>query len=141
MSGSDSSAAANHPIGWLSAQSGFGVDAIRFYERIGLLPTARRTAAGYRVYGGADVERLGFVRRAQNFGFSLEEIARLLEGRSEEEGVAAARDIAREKLALVEAKAAELARLRADLQELVERCPGAGEAADCPIYGALEQRK
>ena len=87
------------------------------------------------------MERLGFVRRAQNFGFSLEEIARLLEGRSEEEGVAAARDIAREKLALVEAKAAELARLRADLQELVERCPGAGEAADCPIYGALEQRK
>lgn len=138
MSTEKQAASASHPIGWLANESGFGVDAIRFYERIGLLPPARRTPAGYRVYGSADLDRLGFVRRAQNFGFTLDEIGRLLQARGGEGSVAAALDIAREKLALVEARAAELMRLRADLEELVSRCPGAGAVDECPIYGALE---
>ncbi len=51
---------------------------IRFYEDVGVLPPAERTDAGHRLYGDADVERLGFVRTAQRFGFSLDEIREIL---------------------------------------------------------------
>jgi MerR family copper efflux transcriptional regulator len=125
-------------IGALSRLSGVGVDAIRFYERKGLLPPAARRASGYRVYVQRDAERLGFIRRAQTFGFSLEEIAVLLRSRDGTSGVAAAKALAQEKLAALEVRAAELLKLKADLALLVDHCPGSGDAADCPILGAFE---
>lgn len=125
-------------IGQLSKASGVGVDAIRFYERKGLLPAAARRASGYRVYWRRDADRLGFIRRAQAFGFSLEEIAVLLRSREEAGGVAAAKALAQVKLAALEVRAAELLKLKAELALLVNHCPGAGEAADCPILSAFE---
>lgn len=125
-------------IGQLSKASGVGIDAIRFYERKGLLPAAARSASGYRKFGRTDQDRLGFIRRAQAFGFSLEEIAVLLRSRKQQGGVAAAKTLAREKLAALEERAAELLRLKAELTRLVDRCPGAGNVADCPILGAFE---
>jgi DNA-binding transcriptional MerR regulator len=125
-------------IGQLSKASGVGVDAIRFYERKGLLPAAARRASGYRVYGRRDADRLGFIRRAQGFAFSLEEIAVLLRSRKEAGGVAATKMLAKVKLAALEVRAAELLKLKAELALLVSHCPGAGETADCPILGAFE---
>lgn len=125
-------------IGQLSRASGVGIDAIRFYERKGLLPAAARRASGYRVYERRDVDRLGFIRRAQGFGFSLEEIAVLMRSREQAGGVAAAKALAQVKLAALEEQAAELLKLKAELAQLVKQCSGAGEAVDCPILGAFE---
>lgn len=65
-------------IGDLAKQSGAGVQALRFYERSGLLPKPNRTEAGYRVYSEADLRRVELIRQAKRLGFSLEEIKRIL---------------------------------------------------------------
>ncbi len=65
-------------IGELAEQSGVNRETLRYYERRGLLSPARRTASGYRVYDGESAARLLFIKRAQAFGFSLEEIRDLL---------------------------------------------------------------
>lgn len=63
-------------IGQLARQAGVPVDTVRYYERQQLLPTARRSAGGYRVFGDTDLTRLQFIRRAKALGFTLDEIAR-----------------------------------------------------------------
>jgi MerR family transcriptional regulator, copper efflux regulator len=65
-------------IGVVAKRIGLSVDAIRFYERNALLPTATRTEGGFRQYGESDVETLGFIRRVQGLGFKLSEIRGLL---------------------------------------------------------------
>lgn len=65
-------------IGQLAKLAGVKPDTVRFYERSGLLPRAARSAAGYRVYDEAAVQRLRFVRKAQGLGFSLDEVRRIL---------------------------------------------------------------
>ena len=65
-------------IGEVAEQSGMTVEAVRFYERQGLLPRPPRTEAGYRIYADADFRRLLFIRQAQRLGFSLQEIVRIL---------------------------------------------------------------
>ena len=65
-------------IGDVAKQTGMTVEAVRFYERQGLLPKPPRTEAGYRLYADADLRRLQFIRQAQRLGFSLQEIVRIL---------------------------------------------------------------
>lgn len=65
-------------IGQLAKLAGVKADTVRFYERSGLLPRAARSAAGYRVYDEATVQRLRFVRKAKGLGFSLDEVRRIL---------------------------------------------------------------
>ncbi len=124
-------------IGQLARSVGVGIDAIRFYERIGLLPAAKRSAAGYRLYNGEDRQRLAFIRRAQDLGFSLEEIASLLKLSRPGGDVAAARALAAEKLEVVNGRIEELLRLRVALESLVAACPGHGDPSHCPILAAL----
>ncbi len=125
-------------IGELSRRSGVGIDAIRFYEREALLPPAARRESGYRDYRADDLDRLHFIRRAKALGFNLGEIRELMSlSRRTDGDMAAVRDAAAEKLADVEAKMAELARIRDALAGLVEACPGHGPLAHCPIVGAL----
>lgn len=66
-------------IGELAERTGMSRDAIRYYERMGVLPEATRSESGYRVYGASDVERLAFIAQAQALGLKLEEIAEVLE--------------------------------------------------------------
>lgn len=124
-------------IGRLARTAGVGIDTIRYYERIGLLPAPRRSAAGYRLYTGTERQQLEFIRRAQDLGFSLQEIAALLKLSRRGGSVAQARELATKKLTAVRAKLVELERLRTALESLVDRCPGAGDPAHCPIIGAL----
>jgi DNA-binding transcriptional MerR regulator len=65
-------------IGQLADQTGTSVQALRFYERSGLLPKATRTESGYRVYGAPDLRRVELIRQAKRLGFSLDEIKRVL---------------------------------------------------------------
>ncbi len=126
-------------IGQLARSAHVAVDTIRFYEKQGLMPRAARRASGYREYGNDDVRRLQFIRRAKELGFSLEEIAGLLALRhSSGRGVEKVKAVARQKLQQVDAKLAELQRLRAVLSELVAACPGHGATEACPILRAFD---
>jgi DNA-binding transcriptional MerR regulator len=66
-------------IGEVAQRAGVSIDAIRYYERRGVLPRAERTASGYRVFGEESVSRLGLVRRLQNLGFTLDEVVDALQ--------------------------------------------------------------
>ncbi len=77
-------------IGQVAAGAGVNIQTVRYYERRGLLPRAPRTASGYRQYDPDAVARLRFIKRAQDLGFSLQEIAELLELRVEHGAACAA---------------------------------------------------
>ena len=129
-------------IGEVARRSGVSVQAIRFYEREGLLPEPARRPSGYREYTGDAVRRLRFIRRAKDLGFSLREIRELLALRVEPGatcGTVQAR--VREKVARVEAKIAELERIRDALEALAEACSGTGPTSSCPILDALDHEE
>jgi MerR family transcriptional regulator, copper efflux regulator len=118
-------------------QSGVSAKMIRYYESLGLLPEARRTAAGYRIYDAREVHTLRFVRRARDLGFSIEEIQHLLglwqnRGRSSRD----VRKVAQQHLADLDRRIAELQTMRRTLQQLVDHCHG-DQRPDCPILDDL----
>lgn len=125
-------------IGQLSRAAGVPIDTIRYYEREQVLPPARRRANGYREYGAGDAQRLRFIRRAKALGFALDDIRSLL-ALSDTRGadMAQVRVAAQEKLDLVQARIAELERVRDALRGLVDACPGHGTLDACPIMAAL----
>lgn len=125
-------------IGALARRAGVGIDTIRYYEREGLLPAPLRRASGYRSYGDATVTQLRFIRRAKLLGFTLEEIRDLLAlSRDRSHGVKAVKRRAEERLHALDARIADLTRVRNGLAELVAACPGRGEPEHCPILLAL----
>jgi MerR family copper efflux transcriptional regulator len=123
-------------IGKLAKLAGVSIDTVRYYERNGLLAPSTRLASGYRRYGDLELARLRFIRRAQKLGFSLKEINSLL-SLSARRNVAQVKRSAQAKLADVDARIADLQRVREGLAILVEACPGHGQASDCPILRAL----
>ncbi len=127
-------------IGELAHRTGVPIDTVRYYERQGLLPQPERQPSGYRRYRSSDVTRLRFVRRAKALGFTLEEIRELLalSGRREDD-MGSLKAAAEHKLADIEAKLAELVRIRDGLRTLIEACPGHGALETCPILHALDE--
>ncbi len=128
-------------IAGLARAGGVGVETIRYYQRRGLLETPERAggsshSGGIRRYGEADVRRLRFIRSAQAAGFTLEQIAELLEldaGRDR----ARARALATERIAALDAKIAELQAARSSLQTLASACKGS--TGPCPIIETFER--
>jgi MerR family transcriptional regulator, copper efflux regulator len=126
-------------IGEVARQTGVSVEAIRYYERLGLIGEAPRTRSGYRRFAPGVLRRLRFIQRAQRLGFSLEQIRELLELRSSPRASAAdVRRLAQAKLAQVESKLADLERIRQALLDVSCACSGRGAVSDCPILEALE---
>lgn len=123
-------------IGRLAERAGVGIDTVRFYERAGLLPLAARSGGGYRLYGEDDIARLRFIRRAKALGFSLEDIAELLT-LSAGGSRAPIKQLAERRLADLDARIAELGRMRAALAQSAQQCSGHGSAAGCPIIESL----
>ncbi len=127
-------------IGQLAAQTGCTPEAVRFYERQGVLPIpARRGDGNYRLYTSADVERVRFLRRARELGFALDDVKELMELASSDpsrpcEEVDA---IARGHLAQVEEKLAQLKRLRTELRHVIDACAGDAGIGHCRILGTL----
>jgi MerR family transcriptional regulator, copper efflux regulator len=125
-------------IGTVARRAGVPIDTIRYYEREGLLPEPLRRASGYRSYNESAIKRLRFIRRAKDLGFTLEEIRDLLALSSNRSGgVKAVRKRAEQRLADINARIAELTRIRKGLQQLIEACPGHGDPEHCPILRAL----
>lgn len=131
---------ARHPgltIGDLGRTTGTKVETIRYYERIGLLPSPPRTQGNYRSYGAAELGRLSFIRRSRDLGFSLDQIRALLALAGDHSCDCADIDaIAGEHLRAVERKIADLSAMRRELKAVIASCSG-GVVADCRIIEAL----
>jgi MerR family copper efflux transcriptional regulator len=129
-------------IGAVAKRVGVAIDTIRYYEREGLLPEPPRRASGYRSYDDSAVRQLRFIRRAKDLGFTLEEIRDLLAlSADRQRGVKAVKKRAQERLAAIDARIAELTRVRDGLEQLVDACPGHGSPDQCPILRALADQE
>lgn len=124
-------------IGELGRVTATKVETIRYYEQTGLLPPPARTSSNYRSYGDGHLARLSFIRRARDLGFSLDQVRALLELSDDKaRDCATVDDLARDHLAEVERKIADLEALKAALSDLIASCCG-GTVADCRILEAL----
>jgi DNA-binding transcriptional MerR regulator len=133
---------AQFTIGELAARAGLTRDALRYYERLGVIPKAPRTAGGFRVYSVDVLARLQFIKQAQRHGLSLAEILELLRlGTSH--GVSQCRrvqQLLQRKLADVDARVTELQAFRQTLGDYLAQCDRTltrGADADCPVIEAL----
>lgn len=125
-------------IGRLAELAQVNIDTIRYYERQKLLPPAARTASGYRQYTQSDLERLRFVLRSKELGFTLSEIGDLLSlTGNRDSDMHGVKRKAEQRLEQVERKIAELRRVKRGLKKLIDACPGQGELKCCPIVAAL----
>jgi len=124
-------------IGETARISGVNTKAIRYYESIGLIPEAERTATGYRVYTNHDVNVLRFIKRARSLGFGIGQIERLL-GLWQDKHRASAdvKRIAQEHIDELDARITEMQAMADTLRELVIACHG-DERPDCPILHDL----
>lgn len=121
--------------------SGVGVETVRFYERKGLIARPLKpVSGGIRDYGPDIVDRICFIRQAQEIGFSLREIGELLSLRADPDADCAdVRGRAIEKRDEVQAKLAQLSRMSDALDELIASCPGGGDVKACTILDALQR--
>ena len=124
-------------IGDLARVTGTKVETVRYYERIGLLPAPDRTSGNYRAYDATHLNRLSFIRRARDLGFSIEQLRELLSLADQTDRSCEAVDaIAREHLCEVERKISDLQALRRELDTIISQC-GCGTIAECRIIEAL----
>lgn len=127
-------------IGAAAAASGCHIETIRYYERVGLLPHPARTDGGYREYQPKEVDRLRFITRGRELGFSLEEIRSLLT--LSDDPALSCHDVdqlARHHLADIEQRVRELRGIARELQRTIASCAG-GKRGQCAILGSLRQR-
>lgn len=128
-------------IGEVSQASGVGVEALRFYERSGLLGSPARTASGYRVYNVNVLDRLAFIKKAQTLGFSLDEIRRIIEeSNAGESPCAEVREIVRRRLSEIDKHLRDLRRYRKELATTLQEWDGKG-AEEGDICGLIEGSK
>ena len=125
-------------IGRVAKATGVSVETIRYYQRLKLLDEPQKPLGGVRRYGDATVARMRFIKRAQELGFSLAEVQRLLT-LEDPQSCSVARTLAEEKLAMVESRVADLGRLRRVLKDLIGRCEARRGKVACPIIETLAE--
>jgi Cu(I)-responsive transcriptional regulator len=126
-------------IGQAAANGGVSAKMIRHYESIGLINPARRTDAGYRVYGEKDVHTLRFIRQARSLGFSITQIRELLSlWQNQRRSSNKVKELALNHIHDMEERISELQQLKQVLEHLVHHCRG-DERPDCPILKHLAQ--
>lgn len=126
-------------IGQLAKEAGVNVETIRFYERKGLIPEPPRRESGYRQYAKNEVARIKFIKRAQELGFTLKEVAELLALRVDPHTTCAeVKNQAEAKIAQIEEKLRALEKMKSALVKLAAECAGSGPSSECPILEYLE---
>ena len=135
-------------IGQISTQAGVSIDAIRFYERNGLLVAPRRSVGGFRLYSSSHLSTLQFIRNLQALGFSLKEIREFLSLRSDDlRACSAVQKMIDHKLHDVHAKRIALAKLEAELKVALKKCnsepkrPRGKQNGRCPVLTAYKRSK
>ena len=126
----------NLTIGTLAKRAGVNVETNRYYQRRHLLLEPAKPRAGFRHYTPDTVKRVRFIKRAQALGFTLEEITGLL-ALDEGKACSETRGIAAHKLELIEAKIADLSKMKKALSRLVHACDASSADAPCPIIHLL----
>ncbi|PIC56965.1 Hg(II)-responsive transcriptional regulator [Sporosarcina sp. P12(2017)] len=125
-------------IGELAEKCNVNKETIRYYERLGLIPKPSRTESGYRIYTEQTVDRLNFIKRIQELGFTLNEIDKLLGVVDRDE--AKCRDMydfTVYKIEDIQQKIQGLKRIEQMLIDLKERCPANKDIYECPIIETL----
>lgn len=126
-------------IGSVAGAAGVKVPTVRYYERRGIIAEPPRTASGYRQYDESVVDRIRFIKRAQELGFTLDEIEDLLALRVEgPDSCTAVEEATSSKLRDVERKIRELERLRGVLARLARSCQAREATGECPVLEVLE---
>jgi len=124
-------------IGSLAEQTGVSPKTIRYYESVSLLPRAERQANGYRTYSEIDIATVNFIHRARNLGFSIKQVAALLElWQDKNRASADVKALALEHIREIEDRIGELEALRLTLVDLTEHCQG-DHRPDCPILDGI----
>jgi DNA-binding transcriptional MerR regulator len=124
-------------IGQLGQATDTKIETIRYYEKIGLLPAPGRTAGNYRSYTAAHLQRLGFIRRARDLGFTIEDVRELLKLAAYDESSCEDVDqLVAHHLETTEQKIKALMRLRRELRDTLNSCKG-GRIAECQVIQAL----
>jgi DNA-binding transcriptional MerR regulator len=130
--------------GQVAERAGVNVETLRYYERRGLIAAPARTLGGHRTYSDDTVALLRVIKSAQRLGFTLDEVAELLDAGSRRQPTADLRTRALAKIDQIEQKISDLVTIRASLQQVVEaRCDSlAGcTCVECPIpYAGLAQK-
>jgi|SRR5690554_3190007 len=125
-------------IGQLARRTGTKAETIRYYEKIGLLDEPMRSASNYRFYSDEDVQRLRFVRRTRELGFSIEQIRELMAFACHgEHDCSDVDNMVQAHVEDIEGKIRDLQALQTELGRMVRSCPG-GSIGDCRILGALD---
>ncbi|BAW80380.1 MerR family transcriptional regulator [Candidatus Nitrosoglobus terrae] len=123
-------------IGKLAAATGVSIETIRYYQRRGLLSIPSKPLNSHRCYPPEQIKRLRFIRRAKALGFTLNEIASLLQF-DEVCACAETRAFATQKLQIIDAKLADLTAMRKALANLIYECELSGMKGACPIIHTL----
>ena len=122
-------------IGKLAKQAGINLETIRYYQRIGLIEQPLKPENGYRIYPQSTLNRLQFIQRAKQLGFSLAEIKQLLQ--LEEDTCEHTRKLAEQKQQLIKQKIADLQTLANTLEQYIQACYCSDDHQDCPIIKAF----
>lgn len=129
-------------IGKVAKKALVNIETIRYYERQGLIPLPPRRESGYRQYPEDTVDRVRFIKRAQELGFSLKEVAELLSLRVGPDATCGdVKKLADVKIAEIDGKIRTLERMKDALTRLVETCEESRQAEECPILWAFGNDK
>lgn len=120
----------------LADAAGVGVEAVRYYQRLGLLQEPERVEGSFREYTQTDVDRLHFIKRGQELGFSLDDIGELM-SLSSDKNRTRVRDLTRQRVAEIRERIAQLESMAAALEGLADTCGRTPRARACPIIAAL----
>ena len=120
-------------IGEVAKLAGTGIETIRFYEREGVLLEPKRRPSGYRQYDEATVERLEYIRRAKELGFTLSEIKELLNLSFAHSNCDHIRQRAEGRITDIENKIRSLQQMKRSLRKILERCQTKNSTDDCPL--------
>lgn len=125
-----------HTIGQIAQQLGINVETIRFYERRGLIAQPPKPAAGFRQYPQETIDRIGFIRRAQELGFTLKEIAGLLA--LDDQPCSQVEELTEQKLREIRGKLDDLRRLEQALSGILSECRSNADKQNCPVIRSLQ---
>ena len=130
-------------IGEVAARAGVSVDALRYYERLKLLPRAQRSAGGFRLFGPESIERVQFIKHAQELGLSLDEIKGLLATGGAEE-CRRVRNLLSRKIEELDVRMGSMKKFRRVLARHLDECERElserGQNAYCPVVAIGKKR-
>jgi len=122
----------------VAKQANINIETIRYYEKLGLISKVPRTVSGYRLFTSETVERIKFIKKAQELGFSLAEVKKILSFSAEDEySCLGIRDFALDKIKEIDQKILDLKKIKSILSDLSSKCNVHGNVESCPIVQKL----